>query len=298
MNRFSREMKIGAAFLVSIVLLYVGVNFLKGNNVFSKDHTYYTVVSNAGGVVPSSVVTTNGYQVGTVTRVVYDFAHPNRIVLTLRVRESLRVPKGSRALLVNSLLGGVSVDLKLSQAAECYADGDTIASGVAGGLTDEIENVMLPQVNALMPKVDSLISALTALVANPALSHSLNNVESLTNKLNHTADELNQLFYNELPQLVGSLQGASDNVKGITDNLKTFDYAQTLSRVDSVVTNLQTLSTAMTSSDGSIGLLLNDTAFYSNLNGVCTNVNALIEDVKAHPSRYINISVFGKKSND
>ena len=298
MKRFSREMKIGSAFLFSIVLLYVGVNFLKGNNVFSKDHTYYTVVGNAGGVVPSSVVTTNGYQVGTVTRVAYDFAHPNRIVLTLRVRESLRVPKGSRALLVNSLLGGVSVDLKLSQAEEFYADGDTIASGVASGLTDEIENVMLPQVNALIPKVDSLISALTALVANPALTHSLNNVESLTHKLNHTAVELDQLFYKELPQLVGSLQGASDNVKGITDNLKTFDYAQTLSRVDSVVTNLQTISTAMTSGDSSIGLLLNDTAFYSNLNGVCSNVNALIEDVKAHPSRYINISVFGKKSNN
>ena len=298
MKRLSREMKIGSAFLFSIVLLYVGVNFLKGNNVFSKDHTYYTVVGNAGGVVPSSVVTTNGYQVGTVTRVAYDFAHPNRIVLTLRVRESLRVPKGSRALLVNSLLGGVSVDLKLSQAEEFYADGDTIASGVASGLTDEIENVMLPQVNALIPKVDSLISALTALVANPALTHSLNNVESLTHKLNHTAVELDQLFYKELPQLVGSLQGASDNVKGITDNLKTFDYAQTLSRVDSVVTNLQTISTAMTSGDSSIGLLLNDTAFYSNLNGVCSNVNALIEDVKAHPSRYINISVFGKKSNN
>lgn len=298
MKRFSKEMKIGATFLVSIILLYVGVNFLKGNNVFSKDRTYYTVVGNAGGVVASSVITTNGYQVGTVTRVAYDFAHPNRIVLTLRVRESLRVPKGSRALLVNSLLGGVSIDLKLSQETDYYADGDTIASGVSGGLTDEIENVMLPQVSALVPKVDSLITALTVLVANPALTHSLNNVESLTQKLNTTADELNQLFHNELPQLMSSLQGASDNVKGITDNLGTFDYAQTLSRVDSVVANLQVLSAAMTSNDSSIGLLLNDTAFYSNLNGVCTNANALIEDVKAHPSRYINVSVFGKRTDN
>ena len=297
MRSFSREMKIGVTFLVSIVLLYVGVNFLKGNNVFSKDCTYYTVVSNAGGVVASSVITTNGYQVGTVTRVAYDFAHPNRIVLTLRVRESLRVPKGSRALLVNSLLGGVSIDLRLSRATEYYADGDTIASGVAGGLTDEIENVMLPQINALVPKVDSLITALSALVANPALTHSLSNVESLTHKLNRTADELNLLFHNELPQLMGSLQGASDNIQGITDNLGSFDYARTLSRVDSVVANLQALSTAMTSNDSSIGLLLNDTVFYSNLNGVCTNANALIEDVKAHPSRYINISVFGRKTD-
>ena len=297
MKRFSKEMKIGLTFLLGVAFLYVGVNFLKGNNVFSHDNTYYTVVGNAGGVVASSVVTVNGYQVGTVTRVAYDYTQPNRIVLTLRVKEALRIPKGSRVLLVNSLLGGVGVNLKLSPSSEYYVDGDTIPSGVAKGLTDKLEDVMLPQVNALVPKVDSLITALNALVDNPALAQSLNHVESLTGKLNRTADELNRLFHDELPQLLGSLQGASDNVKDITDELNGFDYTQTLSRVDSVVTNLQTLSAAMTNDHSSVGRLLNDTAFYDNLNDVFTNANALIEDVKEHPARYINISVFGKKAD-
>ena len=295
MKSFSREVKIGAAFLISIALLYVGVNFLKGSNVFSHDNTYYTVVSNAGGVVASSVVTTNGYQVGTVTRVEYDYAHPNRIVLALRVKESLRIPKESRALLVNSLLGGVSVDLKLSQAAEYYADGDTIPSGVAGGLTDEIENVMLPQVNALVPKIDSLITALTALVSNPALSQSLSHVETITGKLNYTVDELNQIFHDELPQLMTNLQGTASNMNKITADLSEVDYDVTLARIDSTIANLQTLSTTLLSDRSSVGRLINDTVFYHNLNGVCANANALIEDVKAHPARYINISVFGKK---
>lgn len=295
MKRISKEVKIGAAFIISVALLYVGVNFLKGSNVFSHDNTYYTVVSNAGGVAASSVVTTNGYQVGTVTHVEYDYAHPNRIVLTLRVKESLCVPKGSRALLVNSLLGGVSVDLKLGQAAEYYVDGDTLASGVAGGMTDQIEHVMLPQVTALVPKVDSLITALTTLVNNPALAQSLSNVESISSKLDRTADELNRLFYSELPQLMADLQGTVGNMNKITADLATIDYAQTMASVDSTIANLQHLSAALTSDRSSVGRLLSDTAFYNNLNGVCTNANALIEDVKAHPSRYINISVFGKK---
>ncbi len=295
MKRISKEVKIGAAFIISVALLYIGVNFLKGSNVFSHDNTYYTVVSNAGGVAASSIITTNGYQVGTVSRVEYDYAHPNRIVLTLRVKESLRVPKGSRALLVNSLLGGVSVDLKLGQATEYYADGDTIASGVAGGMTDQIEHVVLPQVTALVPKVDSLITALTALVANPALAQSLSNVESLSGKLDRTADELNRLFHNELPLLMADLQGTAGNMHKITSDLATIDYAQTMASVDSTIANLQSLSAALTSDRSSVGRLLNDTAFYNNLNGVCINANALIEDVKAHPSRYINISVFGKK---
>ena len=295
MKRISKEVKIGAAFLISVALLYIGVNFLKGSNVFSHDNTYYTVVNNAGGVAASSVVTTNGYQVGTVTRVEYDYAHPNRIVLTLRVNESLRIPKGSRALIANSLLGGVSVDLKLAQTSEYYANGDTLVSGFATGLTDQIEDVMLPQVAALVPKVDSLITGLNSLVSNPALVHSLSNVESLSGKLDRAANELNSLFHNELPQLLVSLQSTAGNMDKITSNLADVDYAQTISQIDSTVANLQALSAALMSNHSSVGRLLTDTAFYNNLNGVCIRANELIEDVKAHPSRYINISVFGKK---
>lgn len=295
MKRISKEVKIGAAFLISVALLYIGVNFLKGSNVFSHDNTYYTVVNNAGGVAASSVVTTNGYQVGTVTRVEYDYAHPNRIVLTLRVNESLRIPKGSRALIVNSLLGGVSVDLKLAQTSEYYANGDTLVSGFATGLTDQIEDVMLPQVAALVPKVDSLITGLNSLVSNPALVHSLSNVESLSGKLDRAANELNSLFHNELPQLLVSLQSTAGNMDKITSNLADVDYAQTISQIGSTVANLQALSAALMSDHSSVGRLLTDTAFYNNLNGVCIRANELIEDVKAHPSRYINISVFGKK---
>lgn len=296
MKRISKEIKIGATFIISIALLYIGVNFLKGSNVFSHDNTYYTVVNNAGGVAPSSVINTNGYQVGTVSSVSYDYNSPNRIVVAMRVNGSLRIPKGSRAYLVNELLGGVSVDLRLSQSTEFYSDGDTIEHGVAHGLTGEIEHVMLPQINALVPKVDSLITALTTLVSNPALNNSLSHVESISYKLSHTADELNHLFHNELPQLMQNLQGASCNLNEITSELNQVDYAHTIARVDSTINNLQTLSAALISDKSSVGRLLNDTAFYNNLNGICTNANALIEDVKAHPSRYINISVFGKKN--
>lgn len=295
MRRFSKEAKIGISFLVSIVLLYIGLNFLKGSNVFSHENTYYTVVGNTGGVTASSAIIANGYQVGTVSRVDYDYAKPNRIVLVLRINEALRIPKGSRLLFVNSLLGGVNVELNLSDASDYYANGDTIISGFANGLTGQIENVMLPQVNALVPKIDSLVSALTSLVANPALSNSLSNVEDITHKLNRTADELNRFFYDELPGLMGSLQGAAGNIDRITSDLVAIDYAEMLSNVDSTIVNLQHLSSELTSSRNSVGRLLNDTAFYYNLNKVCTNANELIEDVKAHPSRYINISVFGKK---
>ena len=295
MKKISREVKIGAAFLVSLALLYFGINFMKGSNVFSRYATYYTVLENTGGIASSSSITVNGYKVGTVSNVEYDYSAPNRIVVTLRVSESLRVPKGSRAVVVGSLMDGSSLNLSLTQNTEFYLDGDTIASGMSNGLMGEVENVMLPQINAMIPKVDSLVSALTALAANPALANSLNNVESVSCKLDNTVDELNRFLRLELPQLMLSLQGTVDNAHSITSDLASIDFVKTIEGIDSTITNLRELSSVLMSNSSSVGRLLNDTAFYNNLNGVCVNANALIEDVKAHPSRYINISVFGKK---
>lgn len=295
MKRLSKEIKIGATFIISIALLYIGVNFLKGSNVFSHDNTYYTIVSNAGGVAPSSVVNVNGYQVGTVTSVKYDYTAPNRIVVTLKVNDALRIPKGSQAFLVNELLGGVSVDLRLSSNTTYYTHGDTIASGTAHGLTGEIEHVMLPQINAMMPKIDSLITSLQFIVASPHISQSLQQIEALSTKLNTTADALNDLLRNDLPQFMSTIQNTGNNLEKITSELSTTDYTGTMTRITSIIDNLYTLSETLNSDSGTIGRLLNDTTLYNRLNGVCTNAELLIEDIKQHPSRYINISVFGKK---
>lgn len=295
MKPLSKEIKIGATFIISIALLYIGVNFLKGSNVFSHDNTYYMVVSNAGGVAPSSVINTNGYQVGTVTSVKYDYSAPNRIVVTLRVNESLRIPKGSRAYLINELLGGVSVDLRLSPNTDYYAEGDTIESGTAHGLTGEIEHVMLPKINAMMPKIDSLITSLNTIAASPHIAQSLQQAELLAIKLNTTADALNQLLHKDVPQLMNTLQSTGNNLEKITSELSETDYKETMDRINSTISNLYTLSETLNSDSGTVGRLLNDTAFYNRLNGVCTNAELLIEDIKQHPSRYINISVFGRK---
>lgn len=295
MKPLSKEIKIGATFIISIALLYIGVNFLKGSNVFSHDNTYYMVVSNAGGVAPSSIINTNGYQVGTVTSVKYDYSAPNRIVVTLRVNESLRIPKGSRAYLINELLGGVSVDLRLSRNTDYYADGDTIESGTAHGLTGEIEHVMLPQINAMMPKIDSLITSLNTIAASPHIAQSLQQAELLAIKLNTTADALNQLLHKDVPQLMNTLQSTGNNLEKITSELSETDYKETMDRINSTISNLYTLSETLNSDSGTVGRLLNDTAFYNRLNGVCTNAELLIKDIKQHPSRYINISVFGRK---
>lgn len=295
MKRLSQETKIGAVFVISLVFLYIGLNFLKGSNVFSHYHTYYMVVSHASGVAPSAVISTNGYQVGTVSSVKYDYTHPNRIVVALRIDESLRIPKGSCAYLVNELLGGVSVDLQLGQSSVYYADGDTIESGTAHSLTSEIEQVMLPQIKAMIPRIESLINSMNTLVSDPHIVHILEQTEQLTTKLNTTTLAMNRLLLQEMPQLMHSLQSTGNNLNEITTELKGIDYIETMELVNGTLENLLTLSETLNTDSGTVGRLLNDTAFYNRLDGVCTHAEQLLKDIKEHPSRYINVSVFGKK---
>lgn len=295
MKKFSREARIGASFIIAVLLVYVGVNFLKGRNVFSNSNTYYAVYNSISGLSASASITTNGYHIGNVSDITYDFNTPDRIVVALNIDKNLRIPQGSQACLVNGLLDGASIDLRMSRSNNYYMEGDTIAAMNALGLTGQIEEVMLPQITAIMPKIDTLISSLGAIVGNPSISQSLTNVESLSQKLNHTAGQLNAFFHKELPLLVTNLQGTSENLYHITGGLREADLQLTLARVDTTIQNLQMLSEKLSSNESSLGLLLTDSTFYSNLNGICNNANALIEDVKQNPSRYINISVFGRK---
>lgn len=296
MKPFSKEAKIGAAFLIAIIALYFGINFLKGRSALADQNSYYVVYNNISGLTPSASVNNNGFRVGYVKDIHYDYTTPSHIVVELSIKKALQIPAGSKAYLMNELLGGVSIDLKLNNAEQYYTEGDTIEAGIAHGLMGQVEEEMLPQVNSLLPKIDSLIASLNTIASNPDIARSLANVASLSQKLDHTADELSKLFHNELPSLMTSLQGTGENLHNITNELSTIDYTHTIARVDSTIHNLQALSATLMSDNSSAGRLLNDTLFYNNLNSVCTNANALIEDIKAHPARYINISVFGRKN--
>lgn len=295
MKPLSKEAKIGLTFIIAIVFLYFGINFLKGRSALAKEHTYYVVYNQISGLTPSSVINTNGYKVGNVTDIIYNFDTPDRIVVKLSINKALRIPKGSRIYLMNELLGGVSLDLRLAADKQYYEEGDTIEAGIARGLTGQIEEEILPQLNAMLPKIDSLVTSLHNIANNPNIGTTLSHAAELSLKLNYTAEELNRLLKKDVPTLMTHLNLTGTNVEKMTSELASIDYVSTIARVDSTVNNLQQLSATLLSDESTAGRLLNDTAFYNNLNSVCTNANALIEDIKQHPTRYINISVFGRK---
>lgn len=147
----------------------------------------------------------------------------------------------------------------------------------------------------MMPKLDSILSSLNQLLADPALKQTLHNAEKLTASLNATSTQLHSLMSKDIPQLTSNVTAITENLKGISENLKGIDYAATFQKVDSTLQNVHLLTEKLGSKDNSIGLLLNDDALYKNLNATSANAASLLKDLQEHPKRYVHFSLFGKK---
>lgn len=293
--KISKEAKIGFTGILSLVILFIGLNFLKGVNLFSTQNTYYIKFKNAKALSKNSTVYADGYNVGVVSGIHYDFEKPGTVIIEISVDKKLRIPKGSNAKLDEAMLGGCTLNLMLgANTGEAYMPGDTIQGSDANGLMTEAANLM-PQVEQVMSKVDTLLASLNKLAADPNIAKTLQNAETLTNNLSESTKELNQLLKNDLPQLTGTFNQAGQNVVKLTDNLNQIDLQATMDSVNHAIGSVNRMLAEMQNPTGSLGLLMKDPELYNNLNHTVQSADSLLTDLKAHPKRYVHFSVFGKK---
>lgn len=290
-----KEVKIGLIGIIAIALLIFGLNYLRGVTMFQSSHSFYVKFTNINGLPTSSPVFANGYQIGLVRSIQYNYEELGSVLVEVEVDEKMRIPQGSRGELVTEMLGTVKMNLLLNLESRTYLQpGDTIQGFANNGIMGAAET-MVPKVEQMLPKLDSILSSLDMLLADPALTATLHNAEKVTANLNVTTNELSKLMKNDLPKLTGNLTTISDNVATITNNLKDVDYAATISRIDSTLYNVQLLTNKLNSKDNTVGLLFNDPSLYNNLSTTTANAASLLEDLKAHPKRYVHFSLFGKK---
>ena len=290
-----KEIKIGLMGIVAIGLFIFGLNYLRGISMLKSSRSYYVNFTNINGLPTSSPVFANGYKIGLVRDIQYNYKELGSVTVEVELDEEMRIPKGSKGELVTEMLGTVKMNLILNLESQSYLQpGDTLDGFANNGLMGVAET-MVPKVEQLLPKMDSILSSLNRLLADPALTQTLHNAEQITANLNVTTHELNKLMKNELPTITGNLTSISENINTITTNLKEVDYASTMKRIDSTLANIQTLTNKLNSKDNTIGLLFNDPTLYQNLSATTANASSLLEDLKAHPKRYVHFSIFGKK---
>ena len=290
-----KEVKIGIIGIIALGLLIFGLNYLRGVSMFKSSRSFYVEFNNINGLPTSSPVFANGYKIGLVRDIQYNYEKLGSVIVEVQLDKEMRIPTGSRGELVTEMLGTVKMNLILNLESQTYLQpGDTL-EGYANNRLMGTAETMIPKVEQLLPKMDSILHSLNTLLADPALTATLHNAEAVTSNLKTTTNELNKLMNGDLPQITHNLVTISDNVASISNNLKDIDYATTISRIDSTLYNIQLLTDKLNSRDNTIGLLFNDPSLYQNLNATTANAASLLEDLKIHPKRYVHFSLFGRK---
>lgn len=298
MKKYSKEIQIGLVAIVGIVILYIGLQFLKGLTVFSSDRNYCVKFADISGLSASSPVYANGYRVGVVEDIIFDYDHQDEIVAVIGLDNQMRLPKGSRAEIASDLLGNIKLELVLGpNPADILAPGDTISGGLQKGAMAQAAD-MIPQIQAMLPKLDSILMNVNLLLADPALKNSLHHIDQITGNLTSTTNELHAMastLNHQMPQLVKNADGMLANANDLTRNLNELDLAKTMAKVNNTLQNVEQMTAKLNSTEGTLGLLMRDAELYNNLNATMMHADSLMIDLKQHPKRYVHFSVFGKK---
>ena len=295
--KFKRELWIGILGIAAILIVYLLINFFKGIDIFNDGNKYYVKFNNIGEIVNSSPVYINGYKVGHVSNVIYDFADVKEVCVEMTIDSRLRVPENSEAIINNKLLGSSIISLVLGDSNRFAESGDTIGGKLNGGMMDEASKV-IPQITAMMPKLDSILVSLNTILGNPAIVNSTNNIERLTAELNKTTDIVNKLLKNDISEATEKLVKIEDDLLKVSSQLSEVDYANIVASLESSLKNIEGLTAQLNDGEGTVGMLLKDETLYKRLDNTCEAANALLEDLKQNPKRYVHFSVFGKKDKE
>ncbi|MDH6354320.1 phospholipid/cholesterol/gamma-HCH transport system substrate-binding protein [Dysgonomonas sp. PH5-45] len=294
-NLASKEVKIGIAFVVSLFILYFGINFLKGVNIFKPTNSYIVAFDDVTGLTLSSPVVVNGFQVGLVSSMHLD-EKTNKVNVEMNLNKGVRIPKGSKVRLDVSLLGNASLMIEQNLATtEMYTTDDIIEGSRVHGAMEAVSTQMIPEFVALLPKIDSILVGVNNIVNSPALMQSVNNAEAITENIKQSTQQLNVLMASvnkDVPVITGNLKTVSNDVAAMGSKLNAMDLNSTYNSLDATLKNVEQLSVKLNQKDNSLGLLLNDRQLYDSLNVTIGNASLLLKDVKENPGKYINVKVF------
>lgn len=317
--KIRKEVKVGGLMIVSLFVLFWGVNFLKGNDIFTKHRTFYGKYNAVDGLSVSSRVMVNGFKVGKVTKIFLGKSNDEIIVVFNIDNNDLTIPKNTIARLISEdYFGTKAISLIIGDTNVIAENKDTLITDAQSSLQEEVNKQVLPikkKAESLISSVDSVVIAFRA-VFNPKTNESirdaiysinatLKNVEAISFGLDTLLGSKNS----ELAQIVGNIKVVSSNIKknsyelsaiiknvnGITDSLAASNITSIINNANLSLIEMQAVIHKVNSGEGSLGMLINNDSLYNNMVASSVNLDKLIIDLKENPGRYVNVSIFGGK---
>jgi len=311
----SNETKVGALTAITITVLILGYSFLRGNEVFSSSNRFYAIYKSVDGLSVSKPVLVNGFQIGRVSTM--KLQPDGRTIVEFNIQEQYKVPSNTLAKLVSTdLLGGKAIVFEYGNSNTYAEDKDTLRADIQGSLAESLQPIQNKAEN-LITKLDSSLESINKIL-NPnfqknvdrsflSIANSLQTLEGTTKKIDALIGDqtahINGILANT--EIVSAnLKNSSANITGITSNFEKVsndvanaNIKQTLDNANKAVAELQETISKINTNNGTLGLLLNDTKMYDNLNNASKSLDNLLIDFKAHPKRYVSFSVFGGKKD-
>ena len=298
MQNSRKLIKIGVSAVIALFILVFGINYLKGINLFHTSNYYFAVYDDVTGLAISAPVHANGFQVGQVREMRYLYTDPGHVQGELALDSELKITKGTVAVLTTDMLGTATITLEIPKTSDYMPKGSTLESTKAAGLVENLSDGLMPGISSMLPKIDSLLVAVTNVVADPALAASVKRLDAITADLNVMSANIARAT-KPLPGVVdnaavvaANLNRMSGSLDSLGRELQSLPLNETMANVLTLTENLKQITATLQTSDSSLGMLVNDPALYNSLNSTVASLDSLITDVKERPKRYLKFSVF------
>ncbi|NNC83398.1 MAG: MCE family protein [Flavobacteriales bacterium] len=318
--RLSKEFKIGAIMIAAVAALFIGVQYLKGNDLFNRSRVFYGIYNNVSGLAEGSPVTINGLQVGQVKSIRFIDSQSGHLLVSFVVtNKDIQFSRDSKAHLQSpELMGGTNVAILFGNSIEMAQSGDTLETSAEQGLVDAVNAQIAPlraKTESMVASIDSVMTVMEVLLredARPNLEKSfvsirktLESLESTSNRLNNImaseSERLSAIFAN-VESITKNLEENNDelttilgNFAQISDTLAKADIARVIAQTGTALESTSSILAKIDSGEGSLGMLINNDSLYRNLEMASNNLDALLEDIRVHPKRYVSFSLIERK---
>lgn len=294
----TKEFIIGVSVILAIAVLFFGIDYLKGINLFKPANFYVASYSNVAGLEIAAPVTIDGYKVGQVREIKFNYEKPGKIDVLLALNKNLKLPVDSKAIISTTLLSGAYVEIKLGKSSEMIEVGSAIEGIVMPDMMASISESVLPSVGSILPKIDSLLSSLNKVASDPALLASVKRLDGISENLYQTTSSLNNVMRKDVPGLMRNVGSVASNLDTITRDLgklsaqlRQLPISTTVDNVNELTGNLAEFSKQLNNPNSSLGMLMNDPELYKRLNKISADIDSLIIDIQKNPKRYISIKL-------
>ncbi|HRF20040.1 MAG TPA: MlaD family protein, partial [Chitinophagaceae bacterium] len=279
--------------------------------LFKKSKKIYAVFNDLGGLSRSNEVKVNGFVIGTVYSLNKKDANLDEIVATINLTEDVNIPRDSKAIITSPLVGSWYINIEKGESVEFLKPGDTLKSKLDVGILDDVKAQLTPTLTKVRNTLDTLNTVLGS-VNGILNSEAKNNLQQTLANLNRASSALNGLLDNQSGSLAKTLNNAEAisqslknnteditativNAKKASEKLAALEIQPTLDSLNSMISNLKVVASKLNSNEGTLGALMNDRTLYKKITDAILSAEILMDDMRAHPKRYVNFSIFGRK---